>query len=96
MLSHLTTNYCTFSVWELRLESFTLYSMWRSEADLPLPPVTETHDDPRSPKGIPTDMVLASFPLNVHSLRLLIPWRNCERICTIPTPRASSLLPLDL
>ena len=39
MLSHLTTNYCTFSVWESRLESFTLYSMWRSEADLPLPPL---------------------------------------------------------
>jgi hypothetical protein len=70
--------------------------MWRSEADLPLPPVFRTHNDPRSPKGIPTDMVLASFPLNVHRLRLLIPWRNCERICAIPAPRTSSLPLLDL
>jgi hypothetical protein len=69
--------------------------MWRSEADLPLPPVIETHDDPRSLKGIPTDMVLASFPLNVHRLCLLIPWRNCERICAILAPRTSSLLVLD-
>lgn len=61
-----------------------------------MPSVIETHDDPRSPKGIPTDMVLASFPLNVHSLRLLIPWRNRERICTVPAPRTSSLRPLDL
>ena len=28
------TNYCTFSAWELRLESSTSYSMWRSEPDL--------------------------------------------------------------
>ena len=96
MLYHLTTNYYTFSVSDLRLESSTLYSMSRSEADLPLHPVIKTHDDPRSPKGIPTDMVLASFPLNVHRLRLLIPWRNCERICTIPAPRTSSLLRLDI
>ena len=78
MLSHLTTNYCTSSVWELRLESFTLYLMWRSEADLPFPSVIKTHDDPRSPKGVPTDMVLAPFPFDVHCLRLLIPRRNRE------------------
>lgn len=41
-------------------------------------------------------MVLASFPLNVHPFRLLIPGRNCERICTIHAPRTSSLLRLDI
>ena len=95
MLSHLTTNYCTFSALELRLEFFTLYLMWRSEADLPLPHIIKTHDDPRSPKGIPTDMVLASFPLIVHCFRLLIPRRSCERICAIHAPRTSSPLSLD-
>jgi hypothetical protein len=70
--------------------------MWRSEPDLPHTlPVIKTHDDPRSPKGIPTDMVLASFPFNVHRLRLLIPWRCRERICAVPAPRTSFLLPLD-
>ncbi len=40
-------------------------------------------------------MVLASLPLDVHRLRLLIPWGYRERICAVLAPRTSFLLPLD-
>jgi hypothetical protein len=63
--------------------------MWRSEPDLLHPLVIPIHDDPRSPKGIPTDMVLAPLSINVHYLRLLLPWRHCKRICAITAPCTS-------
>jgi hypothetical protein len=60
-----------------------------SEPDLLHAPLFQFYDDLRSPKGIPADMVLASLPITIHHLRLLLPWRSCERICAVPAPCTS-------
>lgn len=50
---------------------------------------------PRSSrKGIPTNMVLAQFPTDLHRLRLLLHRRHSERVCAVPAPRASTSFPL--